>query len=72
MKKIYLESKYNLMDYDGKKYETAYNACKRLHSVHHSICTEYLCITDQEKDAVTLQKGETVNYSGWIKRVFSK
>lgn len=35
-----------------------------VHDVHHSIYAEYLCVTDWEKDAVTLQEGETVNYGG--------
>lgn len=32
---------------------------------HNSIYFEYLCITDCDKNSVTLQKGETVSYK-WI------
>ena len=32
---------------------------------HNSIYFEYLCITDRDKNSVTLQKGETVAYK-WI------
>ena len=33
--------------------------------VHHSLYVEYLCVTDWEKNTVTLQEGETVNYK-WV------
>ena len=29
------------------------------------LCHQYLCITDCEKDSVTLQEGETVGYT-WV------
>lgn len=31
----------------------------------HSLYVEFLCVTDWDKDAVTLQEGETINYK-WI------
>ena len=33
----------------------------------HSIYVEFLCVTDWDKDAVTLQEGETVNFR-WVGR----
>jgi len=33
----------------------------------HSHCVEYLCITNWDKNAVTLQKGETVDYK-WVEK----
>ena len=36
-----------------------------VHDGHHSIYVEYLCITDWDKNAVVLQKGETVDYK-WV------
>ena len=32
---------------------------------HRMLCYQYLCITDCEKDSVTLQEGETVGYK-WV------
>ena len=36
-----------------------------VNDVHHSLYVEYLCVTDWEKNTVTLQEGETVNYK-WV------
>lgn len=36
-----------------------------VNDVRHSLYVEYLCVTDWEKNAVTLQEGETVNYK-WV------
>ena len=36
-----------------------------VHDVHRSCYVEYLCITDWDKDAITLQEGETVEYK-WV------
>ena len=36
-----------------------------MNDVHHSLYVEYLCVTDWEKNTVTLQEGETVNYK-WV------
>lgn len=36
-----------------------------VHDVHHSYYVEFLCITDTDKNAVTLQEGETVDYR-WV------
>lgn len=36
-----------------------------VNDVHNSLYVEYLCVTDWEKNAVTLQEGETVNYK-WV------
>ncbi|MBQ6897738.1 MAG: NUDIX hydrolase [Clostridia bacterium] len=38
-----------------------------VHDGHHSLYVEYLCVTDCDKDAVVLQKGETVAYK-WVSR----
>ena len=40
---------------------------KIVHDEHHSLYVEYLCITNWEKNACTLQKGETIDYK-WVKR----
>ena len=32
---------------------------------HRMLCHQYLCVTDCEKDSVTLQEGETVGYT-WV------
>ncbi len=37
----------------------------------HSIYYEYLCTTDCDKNSVTLQKGETINYK-WVDEDFLK
>lgn len=37
----------------------------------HSIYYEYLCTTDCDKNSVTLQKGETINYK-WVDENFIK
>lgn len=36
-----------------------------VHDVHQSLYVEYLCVTDWDKNAVTLQEGETINYR-WV------
>lgn len=36
-----------------------------IHDEHNSIYFEYLCVTDCDKDNVTLQDGETINYK-WV------
>ena len=36
-----------------------------VHDGHRSLYVEYLCITDWDKNAVILQKGETVDYK-WV------
>ena len=36
-----------------------------VHDVHHSYYVEFLCITDTDKSAITLQEGETVDYK-WV------
>ena len=36
-----------------------------VHDGHHSLYVEYLCTTNWDKNAVTLQKGETVDYK-WV------
>lgn len=42
------------------------NEIKRIvHDAHHALYVVYLCVTDCEKDAITLQEGETVAYK-WI------
>lgn len=33
----------------------------------HSIFVEFLCITDWEKDSISFQKGETVDYK-WVSK----
>lgn len=33
-----------------------------VHDGHRSLYVEYLCITDWDKNAVSLQKGETIDY----------
>lgn len=33
----------------------------------HSLYVEFLCVTDWDKDAITLQEGETINYK-WVSR----
>lgn len=38
---------------------------KFIHDEHNSIYFEYLCVTDCDKDNVTLQEGETINYK-WV------
>lgn len=38
-----------------------------VHDGHHSLYVEYLCVTDCDKDAVVLQKGETVAYK-WVSK----
>lgn len=38
---------------------------KVIHYLHQSIYVDYLCVTDVEKDKVTLQEGETTDYK-WI------
>lgn len=38
---------------------------RAVNDVHNSLYVEYLCVTDWEKNAVTLQEGETVNYK-WV------
>lgn len=38
-----------------------------VHDEHHSLYVEYLCITNWDKNAVTLQKGETVDYK-WVEK----
>ena len=36
-----------------------------VHDAHHSYYVEYVCITDTDKSAITLQEGETVDYK-WV------
>ena len=36
-----------------------------VHEAHRTLYVEYLCVTDWDKDAVTLQEGETVAYK-WV------
>ena len=36
-----------------------------VHDAHHSYYVEYVCITDTDKSAITLQEGETVDYR-WV------
>lgn len=36
-----------------------------VHDGHHSLYIVYLCITNWDKNAVTLQKGETIDYR-WV------
>ncbi len=38
-----------------------------VHAGHRSLYVEYLCITDWNKNAVTLQEGETIDYK-WVDR----
>ena len=38
-----------------------------VHDEHRSYYVEYLCVTDWDKDAITLQDGETIEYK-WIDR----
>lgn len=38
-----------------------------IHDGHHSLYVEYLCVTDCEKDSISLQEGETVDYK-WVGR----
>ena len=38
-----------------------------IHDGHHSLYVEYLCITNWDKKAITLQKGETVDYK-WVEK----
>ncbi|MBR6521308.1 MAG: NUDIX domain-containing protein [Oscillospiraceae bacterium] len=38
-----------------------------VHDVHRTLYVEYLCVTDWDKDAVTLQEGETVAYK-WAEK----
>ena len=38
-----------------------------VHDGHHSLYVEYLCVTDCEKDSISLQEGETVDYK-WVDR----
>lgn len=41
--------------------------CRVVHDGHRSLYVEYLCVTDCEKDSITLQQGETVAYR-WVDR----
>ena len=43
-----------------------------IHDGHHSVYAEYLCITDWDKNAVALQKGETIAYKWVDKSVLSE
>lgn len=36
-----------------------------IHDEHNSIYFEYLCVTEYDKDSVTLQEGETINFK-WV------
>lgn len=36
-----------------------------VHDAHHSLYVEYLCVTDCEKNLITLQEGETIAFQ-WI------
>ncbi|MGM9624553.1 MAG: NUDIX domain-containing protein [Eubacteriales bacterium] len=36
-----------------------------VHDGHHTLYVEYLCVTNRNKNAVTLQKGETIHYR-WV------
>ena len=36
-----------------------------VHDVHHSYYVEFLCITDWDKNVITLQEGETIEYK-WV------
>ena len=38
-----------------------------IHDGHHSLYVEYLSVTDCEKDSISLQEGETVDYK-WVDR----
>ena len=38
-----------------------------VHDGHRSLYVEYLCITDCDKNSVTLQEGETIDYK-WVDR----
>ena len=38
-----------------------------VHDEHRSYYVEYLCVTDWDKDAITLQDGETIEYK-WVDR----
>ncbi len=38
-----------------------------VHDGHRSLYVEYLCITDWDKTAVTLQEGETIEYK-WVEK----
>lgn len=38
-----------------------------VHDEHRSCYVEYLCVTDWDKDAITLQDGETIEYK-WVDR----
>lgn len=38
-----------------------------IHDEHRSCYVEYLCVTDWDKDAITLQDGETIEYK-WVDR----
>ena len=36
-----------------------------VHDGHRSLYVEYLCVTDWDKDSITLQEGETIDYK-WV------
>ena len=40
-----------------------------VHDGHKSIYVEYLCVTDCDKDFISLQEGETINYK-WVTKSF--
>ena len=37
------------------------------HDIHRSLYVEYLCVTDWNKTAITLQEGETIDYR-WVEK----
>ena len=40
---------------------------REVNSTNHSIYVEFLCITDWDKDKISLQEGETVDYK-WVSK----
>lgn len=42
-----------------------YELGRVIHHSHHTIYVEYLCVTDQDKESVLLQDGETQDYQ-WV------
>lgn len=42
-----------------------------VNSRHHSIYVEFLCVTDCDKESVTLQDGETIAYK-WVSQAYLK
>lgn len=56
-----------LKEETGIESDTLQEIGRVVHNEHHALYVEYLCITDWNKNAVALQKGETVAYK-WVSK----